>query len=84
MPANKFVLKHNHIESRYVIGATPELPTLIYEDGPEDKKFRSPEVATTEKFSTIGVRHKIRRAGLPSPPPAVVELHRDVRHGGQP
>ena len=29
----------------------------------------SPEVATTEKFSTIGVRHKIRRAGLPPHPP---------------
>ena len=29
MPANKFLLKHNHIESRHVIGATPELLTLI-------------------------------------------------------
>lgn len=48
MSANKFVLKHNNIDSRYEIDATPEHPTLIYEDGPEDKSFRSPGVTMNE------------------------------------
>ncbi|MFL6303351.1 MAG: hypothetical protein ACJ72H_07400 [Candidatus Sulfotelmatobacter sp.] len=48
MSANNFVLKHKNIESRYTIGVTPALPALIYKDRPEDKTFRSSEIATNE------------------------------------
>ncbi len=46
MSANKFVLKHRHIEIDYTIGITPGLPALVYKDGPEVKTFKTNEITT--------------------------------------
>ena len=48
MSANKFVLKHHHIEVDYTIGITPGLPALIYKDGPNVKNFKANEITTDE------------------------------------
>ena len=48
MSANKFVLKHHHIEVEYTIGITPGLPALIYKDGPNAKNFQANEITTNE------------------------------------
>lgn len=48
MSANKFVLKHKHIEVEYTVGITPGLTALSYHDGSTAKKFTSNEV-TVEK-----------------------------------
>jgi len=48
MSANKFVLKHHHIEVDYTIGITPDLPALIYKDGPNVKTFPANEITTDE------------------------------------
>ena len=46
MSANKFVLKHHHIEVDYTIGITPGLPALTYKDGSNVKTFTSAEITT--------------------------------------
>ena len=51
MSANKFVLKHHHIEVDYTIGITPGLPALIYKDGPNVKNFQTNEITTTDRRS---------------------------------
>jgi hypothetical protein len=48
MSANRFVLKHHHIEVDYTIGITPGLPALIYKDGPNVKNFQANEITTDE------------------------------------
>jgi hypothetical protein len=48
MSANRFVLKHHHIEVDYTIGITPGLPALIYKDGPNLKKFQANQITTDE------------------------------------
>ena len=48
MSANKFVLKHHHIEVDYTIGITPGLPALIYKDGLNVKNFQANEITTDE------------------------------------
>lgn len=48
MPANKFILKHHHIEVDYTVGITPGLPALIYKDGPNTKSFTSAEITTEQ------------------------------------
>jgi hypothetical protein len=48
MSANKFVLKHHHIEVDYTIGITPGLPALIYRDGPNVKNFQANEITRNE------------------------------------
>jgi hypothetical protein len=46
MSANKFVLKHHHIEVEYTIGITPGLPALTYNDGHGVKSFTAAEITT--------------------------------------
>ena len=46
MSANKFVLKHHHIEVDYTIGITPGLPALTYKDGANVKTFKTNEITT--------------------------------------
>src|SRR5271157_5037330 len=48
MSANKFVLKHHHIEVDYTIGITPGLPALIYKDGHSVKNFQANEITTDQ------------------------------------
>jgi hypothetical protein len=48
MSANKFVLKHHHIEVDYTIGITSALPALIYKDGPNVSNFQANEITTDE------------------------------------
>ena len=48
MSANKFVLKHHHIEVDYTIGITPGLPALTYMDGGTTKTFTAAEITTNE------------------------------------
>ncbi len=48
MSANKFVLKHHHIEVDYTIGITPGLPALIYKDGANVKTFKTNEITTDQ------------------------------------
>src|SRR5208283_742373 len=48
MSANKFVLKHHHIEVDYTIGITPGLPALIYKDGHSVKDFQASEITTDQ------------------------------------
>lgn len=50
MSANKFVLKHDHIEVDYTIGITPGLTALTYKDGTTTKSFTSAQI-TTENTS---------------------------------
>jgi hypothetical protein len=46
MSANKFVLKHHHIEVDYTIGVTPGLPALTYKNGSNVKSFTSAQIKT--------------------------------------
>lgn len=46
MSANKFVLKHHHIEVDYTIGVTPGLTALTYNDGSKVKTFTSAQIQT--------------------------------------
>lgn len=46
MSANKFVLKHHHIEVDYAIGVTPGLTALTYNDGKSVKTFTSAQIQT--------------------------------------
>ena len=46
MSANRFVLKHHHIEVDYTIGVTPGLPALTYKDGHTLKTFTSAQITT--------------------------------------
>ncbi len=48
MSANKFVLKHRHIEVDYTVGITLGLPALVYKDGPEVKIFKTNEITTDQ------------------------------------
>jgi len=48
MSANKFVLKHHHIEVDYTIGITPGLPALVYKDGPNVTNFQADQITTDE------------------------------------
>ena len=48
MSANKFVLKHHHIEVDYTIGITPGLPALTYKDGSNVKTFTSAQITTDD------------------------------------
>ncbi len=48
MSANKFVLKHHHIEVDYTIGITPGLPALTYKDGPNVRTFQANEITTDQ------------------------------------
>lgn len=48
MSANKFVLKHHHIEVEYTIGITPGLTALTYKDGTDVKTFKTDEVTTDQ------------------------------------
>lgn len=48
MSANKFVLKHHHIEVEYTIGITPGIPALIYKDGHSVKNFPANEITTDQ------------------------------------
>lgn len=48
MSANKFVLKHKHIEVEYTVGITPGLTALSYHDGSTVKQFTSNEVTVEE------------------------------------
>ena len=49
MPANKFVLKHHHIEVEYTIDITTNIPVLIYNDGSSAAiNFTSTEITTDE------------------------------------
>ena len=49
MPANRFVLKHHHIEVEYTIDITTGIPSLIYNDGSSAAiNFTSTEVTTDE------------------------------------
>lgn len=48
MSANKFVLKHHHIEVDYTLGITPGLPALTYRDGRNVTTFTNTEIATDE------------------------------------
>lgn len=47
--ANKFVLKHHHVEVEYTIGATPGIPVLVYQDGNSaPKSFTASEITTDQ------------------------------------
>jgi hypothetical protein len=46
MAANKFVLKHRHLEIEYTIGITPGIPALTYRHGPHVKTFTSAQITT--------------------------------------
>ena len=49
MSANYFVLKHHHVEVQYTIGATPEIPALVYQDGSSaPKSFTASEITTDQ------------------------------------
>ena len=49
MSANYFVLKHHHVEVQYTIGATPEIPALVYQDGSSaPKRFTASEITTDQ------------------------------------
>jgi hypothetical protein len=48
MSANKFVLRHRHIEIDYTIGITPGLPALVYKDGAEVKTFKTNKITTNQ------------------------------------
>jgi len=48
MSANKFVLKHHHIEVDYTIGITPGLTALTYKDGSNVKTFTSAQITTND------------------------------------
>src|SRR5271165_1820061 len=48
MSANKFVLKHDHIEVEYTIAITPGLPALTYNDGHGVKSFTAAEITTDD------------------------------------
>jgi hypothetical protein len=46
MSANRFVLKHHHVEIDYTIGITPGLTALTYKNGSEIKTFKTNEITT--------------------------------------
>ncbi len=48
MSANKFVLKHHHVEVDYTLGITPGLPALVYKDGSDVRTFKASEISTVE------------------------------------
>jgi hypothetical protein len=48
MSANRFTLKHHHVEVEYTIGITPGIPALVYTDESGTKKFTSAQIATDE------------------------------------
>ena len=49
MAANKFVLKHHLVEVEYTIGATPEIPSLVYQDGSSaQESFTAAEITTDQ------------------------------------
>ena len=48
MSANKFVLKHHHIEVDYTIGITPGPPALVYKDGANVTNFTAAEITTDQ------------------------------------
>jgi hypothetical protein len=48
MSANKFVLKHHHVEVEYTLGLTPGLRALTYKDGPNVKAFKANEITTDQ------------------------------------
>jgi hypothetical protein len=57
MSANKFVLKHHHLEVDYTIGITPGIPALVYKDGHNVKTFQAAEITTnvTDLGSLVSV-----------------------------
>jgi hypothetical protein len=44
--ANKFVLKHHHIQVDYTIGSNPSFPALTYKDGHNVTNFKPDEITT--------------------------------------
>jgi hypothetical protein len=48
MSANRFTLKHHHVEVEYTIGSTPGIPALVYTDGSGTEKFTSDRITTDE------------------------------------
>lgn len=47
--ANKFVLKHHHVEVDYTLDATPGIPALVYRDGDSaPKSFTASEITTDQ------------------------------------
>jgi hypothetical protein len=48
MSANKFVLKHHHIEIDYRIGVTPGLTALTYKNGSDVKTYTAAQITTQD------------------------------------
>ena len=46
MSANKFTLKHHHVEAEYTVGITPGIPALVYTDESGTKSFTSAQITT--------------------------------------